>query len=508
MSCGARAGRNACCCGLRGAGDLDAISVPAARCDHPPVPGALVSTGLSAPLKQPRSTTDRRQRRVSETRQLAEWLAGHRPSQIPEAITHEAKRALLNYLAAAFGGCRHEAVDIAVRTVLPLSGPATSSLIGRPEKCDPLHATFINGISSHVDDFDDTIPKNYIHATSAVASALFAYASANPISGRDFLQAFVLGFEVTSRVGNVVYPWHYETGWHITSTASVFGAAAAIGKLRKLPADKLVWALGIAATQSAGVRETFGSMAKAMHPGRAGQERLLFRTSRGERLYQRRAAHRGPARLCHRAVGRSRSVETARQAGRALRAARQYLQALSDRHRHPADHRRLHPDLPRASPGPAMIESRRSRGCAHRLRALHEEGSEGGARRKFSIYHAAAIGLVRGRASLDEFTDEVLADADLLRIRNLTVPRKNPAIGADEAIVRVTMRDGSKITKHVEHAVGNLERPMSDADIEEKLRDLARRVIAPAQAERIMKMCWGLERLSDCRDLVSLTRPA
>ena len=208
---------------------------------------------------------------MNETRQLAEWVAAHRPESIPEDIAHEAKRALLNYLAAAFGGCRHEAVDIAVKTVLPFSGPAVSNLLGRNEKCDPLHATLINGISSHVDDFDDTIPKNYIHPSSPVASALFAYASANPISGRDFLHAFVLGFEVTSRVGNVVYPWHYETGWHITATAGVFGAAAAIGKVRGLSAEKMVWALGLAATQSAGVRETFGSMAKAMHPGRAGQ---------------------------------------------------------------------------------------------------------------------------------------------------------------------------------------------------------------------------------------------
>ena len=81
----------------------------------------------------------------------------------------------------------------------------------------------------------------------------------------------MLGFETTSRVGNVVYPWHYDAGWHITATAGVFGAAAAIGKVRGLPPEKMTWALGLAATQSAGVRETFGSMAKAMHPGRAGQ---------------------------------------------------------------------------------------------------------------------------------------------------------------------------------------------------------------------------------------------
>ena len=89
----------------------------------------------------------------------------------------------------------------------------------------------MNGISSHVYDFDDTTPKNYMHPTSPVASALFAYASVHPVSGRDFMQAFIIGFEAEMRIGNAVYPAHYDVGWHITGTAGVFGAAIAIGKL-------------------------------------------------------------------------------------------------------------------------------------------------------------------------------------------------------------------------------------------------------------------------------------
>jgi 2-methylcitrate dehydratase PrpD len=69
----------------------------------------------------------------------------------------------------------------------------------------------------------------------------------------------------------------------------------------------------------------------------------------------------------------------------------------------------------------------------------------------------------------------------------------------------VTMRDGTRLTKHVEHAVGNVERPMSDGDIEDKLRDLGNRVIAPAATERIIRMCWELDQLPDCRELASLT---
>jgi len=442
---------------------------------------------------------------VNETRQLAEWVAAHRPGQIPEDIAHEAKRALLNYLAAAFGGCRHEAVDIAVKTVLPLSGPAASNLIGRNEKCDPLHATFINGISSHVDDFDDTTPKNYIHPTGPVASALFAYGSANPISGRDFLHAFVLGFEVTSRVGNVVYPWHYEAGWHITATAGVFGAAAAIGKVRKLAAEKMVWALGLAATQSAGVRETFGSMAKAMHPGRAGQNGY----------FSALLAENGFTSSEHSIEG-SRGFAFVHSANRDLS---KLLDKLGERYElldntykpFPTGiviqptidaciqiYREHHPD-------PAKIKAVDLEVAPIVFELCLKKDLKVGLEGKFSIYHAAAIGLARGRASLDEFTDAAIADPDLLRIRGLTVPHSNPKIADDEAIVEVTMQDGTRLTKHVEHAVGNIARPMTDAQLEEKFRDLANRVIASERAEEIIKKCWEFDRLADCRELVELT---
>src|SRR5207247_62175 len=93
----------------------------------------------------------------------------------------------------------------------------------------------------------------------------------NAVSGRDFVHAFILGFEAESRVANAVYPAHYDAGWHITGTSGVFGAATAIGRLLGLSVQEMIWAIGLAATQAAGLREMFGSMAKALHPGRAAQ---------------------------------------------------------------------------------------------------------------------------------------------------------------------------------------------------------------------------------------------
>jgi len=208
---------------------------------------------------------------MSETKALASYVVSNRWADIPGDVRHEATRALLNFVGCAIGGSPHPAMDLAIRALGPFSGERTTSVLGRTERLDPLHASLMNGISSHVEDYDDTTPKNYSHTSSPVASALFAYASANPVRGREFVEAFILGFESASRVGNAVYPSHYDVGWHMTGTIGVFGAAAAIGKLLGLDAQQMVWALGLAATQSAGLREMFGSMGKAFHPGRSAQ---------------------------------------------------------------------------------------------------------------------------------------------------------------------------------------------------------------------------------------------
>src|SRR5258708_15613809 len=139
---------------------------------------------------------------------------------------------------------------------------------------DILHASLLNGISSHMFDFDDTHLKTVIHPSGPVASALLALAEYRPMSGADFLHAFILGVEVECRIGNAVYPSHYDIGWHITGTAGVFGAAAAAGRLLGLSEQQHVWALGIAATQASGLREMFGSMCKPLHVGLAARNGL------------------------------------------------------------------------------------------------------------------------------------------------------------------------------------------------------------------------------------------
>ncbi|MGH9336970.1 MAG: MmgE/PrpD family protein, partial [Vicinamibacteria bacterium] len=208
------------------------------------------------------------------TRLLARFVVESEWSEVPQPARREAARSIVNWVGCALGGARHEAMDRALEALSDFSGPPLATVLGRKDRLDVLNAALLNGISSHVLDFDDTHLETIIHPAGPVAPVLFALAERQPMSGRDFLHAFILGVEAECRIGMAVYPWHYDRGYHITGTAGVFGAAAAAGKVLGLDEKQMTWALGIAATQSAGLREMFGTMTKAFHPGRAAQNGL------------------------------------------------------------------------------------------------------------------------------------------------------------------------------------------------------------------------------------------
>ena len=209
------------------------------------------------------------------TKTLAKFIVRHRYADIPEKVRHEAARSFLNWVGCAVGAARHETVGNALKALAPFSGPAEATVLGRRERLDIMLAALMNGITSHTFDFDDTHLKTVIHPSGPVASAILALAERKPVKGADFLHAFILGVEAECRIGNAVYPEHYDVGWHITGTTGVFGAAAAAGRLLGLDEKQMTWALGIAATQSSGLREMFGTMCKPFHPGNAARNGLL-----------------------------------------------------------------------------------------------------------------------------------------------------------------------------------------------------------------------------------------
>ena len=445
---------------------------------------------------------------MAETRALAEYVVNNRLEDIPTDVRHEARRALVNYVGCAVGGARHPAMDITLRALGPYAGPPTSGVLGRLERIDPLHASLLNGISSHVYDYDDTTPKNYSHPSSPVASALFAYASVNRVSGSDFVHAFILGFEAESRVANAVYPAHYDVGWHITGTSGVFGAATAIGRLMGLSVQQMIWAIGLAATQAAGLREMFGSMGKAFHPGRSAQNGYAAALLAKEGF-----------------TAGEHGIEGARGFA-AVQAAQYDLSKITARLGIDFDLRANtykpypcgivnHPTIDGAIQlhdahhiDPQSIVAVRLRVAPLVKDLCNQQNITVGLQGKFSVYHNAAIGLVRGKAGLAEYSDETVNDPDVKRVRELATAVGDAAITEDQAHIEVELADGRQLSIFVEASLGNLKKPMSDRQLDTKFRDQALVTLPEPRVEALLNLCWRIDDVANVSEVVETAVPS
>ena len=442
---------------------------------------------------------------------LARFVVQSQPGDIPPAVLHEARRAVLNWTGCAVGASRHATVGCAIDALTPFFGPPQATVLGRAERIDVLHAALLNGITSHTFDFDDTHLKTVIHPAGPVASAILALAEyvaeRQPVDGVAFLHAFVLGVEVECRIGNAVYPSHYDVGWHITGTTGVFGAAAAAGKLLGLTEPQLVWALGIAATQSAGLREMFGSMCKPLHPGMAAKNGLY-------------AALLARSDFTSSEVG----IEGKRGFANVLATERDYAEITErlgetwelslNTYKPFACGIVIHPTID------GCIRLRDAQGLVagdiesialdvHPL-VLELTGKKSprvGLEGKFSVYHCAAVSIIDGACGEAQFSDARVVDPAVVALRDRVSATVDPAMHEDACRVRITLRDGRVLEQHVEHAIGSLARPMSDADLEAKLRGLCDGILAPSAVDALIAQCWALDRMPNAGALARMTCP-
>jgi 2-methylcitrate dehydratase PrpD len=435
------------------------------------------------------------------TRTLARYVASSRFDDIPEEARQAGVRSILNWIGCAVGACRHETIDIALKALTPFSGPQQAFVLGREERLDIFHAALVNGMSSHVFDFDDTHLRTIIHPSGPVASALFALAEYRPMTGAELLHAFVLGVEVECRIGNAVYPEHYDVGWHITGTAGVFGAAAAAGKILGLDEQKTLWALGIAGTQSSGFREMFGTMCKSFHPGRAAQNGLAaaFLAERGFTSSNRvLEAPRGFASVMS---TRRNYDEITENLGKSFEVSINSFKPFAcGIVIHPSIDGAIQLKQQRRLTGDE-VERVELRVAPLVLELTGKRTPQTGLEGKFSVFHSVAVAIIDGAAGEKEYSDARVRDAEVISLRDRVDAKIDKTLRDDEAYVRIILKDGSVLEAHVAHAVGSIERPMSDSDLEAKFHGLADDILGRDQAEKLLRLAWSLESLKDAAEI-------
>src|SRR5215831_676856 len=406
------------------------------------------------------------------TRRLAGWIVTSRADETTPAVRKEAARTLLNWVACAVGGSRHDAVEMTLSALGPFCGAGQAGVLGRKERLDVMHAALANGMSSHVFDFDDTHLRTIIHPAGPVASAILALSEYKPVSGRDFLHALTVGIETECRIGNSGYPAHYEAGWHSTGTTGVFGAAAAAGRLLGLTEQQMVWTIGIAAVQPVGLREMFGTMTKSFHPGRAAQNGLTAALLAKENFTSSDTPIEG-------ATGWAHVLSTACDYTQITDGLGDHYEIRLNTYKPFACGIVLHPSIDaclqlRAAHGLTPQQIARIDLSVHPLvleltgKRTPQTGLEG----KISVYFAVAIAIATGAAGVKQFTDAWVRQPDVVALRDRVTATVDPSIGEAQARAAITLTDGRRLEQFVAHAVGSVEQPLSDAALDAKVRDL------------------------------------
>lgn len=413
---------------------------------------------------------------------------------LPEPLLHEGRRSLLNFLGCALGVAATPPIDMAMRVLLPLTGADRVTVIGRGERLDVLSAAFINAVSGNLLDYDDTHLRTVIHPTAPVAPAVFALAEQRGLSGAAVLRAFLLGAEVECRIGNAVSPGHYARGWHITSTCGVFGSAAAASRLLGLDAERTWHALGIAASQSAGSVENLPSAAKNVSVGNAARNGIFAALLAEQGYTAAPAAIEGPLGWA-RGMGDTPRIE-------------EMTEGLGQRWEIAKNTYKPYPcGIVMHAVIDACLALRRDHGLTpDRIAAVTVSGDQllldRGDRivrnerdARVSIHHCSAVSFLYGAAGLHEFSDEITHDPAVVALRSRVTARLDAGSprGAATAIVRTT--DGQVFEATVHHPKGSEQNPLTDREIEDKLRDSCRHGGFTGAIETIIARAWEIDRL-------------
>ena len=211
----------------------------------------------------------------SLSRQFGAFVANLRYEDLPPAAVHEAKRGLIDWIGCALAGSRHKTIDMLLAVLRSVGGQPQAIVFGRGLKLGLLEAPVANGQMGHLLDFDDTHMGGVVlHTSSPVLAALFALSERKPVSGADLMLAYAVGFEAGVRSGRTA-PGHHKGGWHLTGTLGSIAAGVASGKLIGLDTQRLTYAMGISATQAAGMQQNRGTMCKSFHAGKAASNGVL-----------------------------------------------------------------------------------------------------------------------------------------------------------------------------------------------------------------------------------------
>ena len=378
-------------------------------------------------------------------------------------------------------------------------------MVGRGLRTSALYASLANGAQSHALDFDDTHLPSIVHGSAPVAPVVLALGEWHRHSGAQALAAFVAGFEVETRLGRVVGRALADRGWHVTGVLGHFGAAAAAGKLLGLNATQLAHALGIAGTQAAGLEQSFGTMSKPLHPGKAAMNGLLAALLAREGFTGSTAMLDGPNGLAATFLGRpdlSPAIEDLGKRFEILENSTKFYAACHLTHATIDAARAIRARVGDLS---ASVDTVRCRVHPLVLKVAANPRPQTGLEAKFSVAYCAASALVKDAAGEAEFSDTAFRDPAVTRVMARVTPEADASMGIAAAHVTIRFADGRTVDERVSAARGTPANPLTHDEIEEKFCRLAGVVLPTERVTRLATALRGLADLPEMAELAALT---
>jgi len=452
---------------------------------------------------------------------VGKFVSQTKYEDIPGEVIELGKKSILDGLGLALAGSKAQTGALC-RQYLENIGvcDGKSTIIGSARKTSPRFAAFVNGVSIHADDFDDTqlaVAKDrvyglLVHPTVPVLPAVLAFAERGGVSGKQLTLAYHLGVEVECKIAEAISPRHYQDGFHSTGTCGPFGSAAACAKLLQFELPKILNTFGLVASQSGGLRENFGTMTKPFQAGHAAES--------------------GVASTDLVALGWTAAEQI-------LEADRGFFHAFGGSYDPAAIMDRLGKPWTFISPGvslkpypsgslahPAMTELARlieanniqaaqvekvDVGANHNMTTtlLHHQPKTG-LEAKFSMEFCLAILLLERKAGLGEFSDKVVQRADvqeMIRRVNFYVDPEAESAGFDKmtSLLKIHLKDGRVIAGRAEFGKGSPANPMTFEEAAAKFRGCAEYADWPSvKTEKIIAFVRALDSAPDVSALTPL----
>ncbi|MEN6438631.1 MAG: MmgE/PrpD family protein [Syntrophobacter sp.] len=442
------------------------------------------------------------------SREIADFIRTLRFEELPPQTVRMTRLAFLDWLGSALRGGAESPARMALSVVQAQGGLPQATVLPSCEKTSALNAALANGIASHIVELDDVHRGSILHAGAVVIPAALAAAEMVHADGRGLIEAIVVGYETAIRLGEAVTPSHYYF-WHTTGTCGTFGACAAAGKLLGLERDQLIWAIGNAGTQAAGLWEFIseGAMSKHLHAGKAAYNGLLAALLAKEGFTGSTTIIDGQRGFC-RAMAPAYDLS-----GITDGLGKPPFKIEENSFKFHASCRHTHPTIDlvldlAARNGIKAHEvasvTVRTYRTALDITSNPEPGSTFAA--KFSLPFCAALALVRGSCGLEDFSEQSLRNPEIRRLAGCVrllvddeIESLHPAKWG--ALVEIVDDSGRCYSARTDFPMGDPENPLDDEKLVSKFCRLAEHSWSTDRVEAILRAALNLEKVQNVAHL-------